>query len=311
MTAPSCIEVTPAVLKKCLDEAVAAAQEAGNLMLECFARNDAQGCIEEKANPADLVTKYDKQVEDLILNRLRGSFPDFRVVAEETASMEPLTDAPTWVVDPIDGTTNFIHRQAECCVLIGLAIGRKSVLGVCFIPKLDELYTAVKGQGAYCNGRRIHASSCVELKQAMVNTHFTSYSRGPKVVNRLLATFRDLMSHPVRALRAGGSAGVDMMHVARGRLDAYFEVGIYPWDVCAGAVIVEEAGGVCLDTTGDAFDLSSRRILVASSPALGAQLATYLRKRRFASLDAAEFEEDAVDAVASGGAEKKPKLEGV
>lgn len=281
--------VSPEILRKCLDEAVAAAQEAGNLMLECFARNDAPGCIEEKANPCDLVTKYDRQVEDLVLARLRKAFPDFGVVAEETASAEPLTDKPTWVLDPIDGTTNFIHRQAECCVLIGLAVGQKAVLGVCFIPKLDELYTAIKGQGAYCNGRRIHASACNDLKHAMVNTHFTSYSREPKVMDRLLATFRDLMAHPVRAIRAGGSAGVDMVHVARGRLDAYFEVGIYPWDVCAGAVIVEEAGGVCVDTLGGTFDLSARRILVAATPELAGQIAEYLRKRSFASLDAAEF----------------------
>lgn len=174
-------------------------------------------------------------------------------------------------------------------MLIGLAVGRKAILGVCYIPKLDEMYTAIQGRGAYCNGRCIHASGCQDLKQAMVNTHFTSYSRGPKVVDRLLATFRDLMMHPVRAIRAGGSAGVDMMHVARGRLDAYFEVGIYPWDVCAGAVIVTEAGGVCIDTLGGTFDLAGRRILVAATPALAEQLAVYLRKRSFASLDAADF----------------------
>lgn len=177
-------ELSQEQLKRCLDEAVAAAQEAGNLMLECFARNDAQSFVEEKANPTDLVTKYDRQVEDLVLGRLRSAFPDFKVVAEETASDEPLTDAPTWVVDPIDGTTNFIHRQAECCVLIGLTIHRKAILGVCFIPKLDEMFTAVRGQGAYCNGRRIRVSSCQDLKQAMVNTHFMSYSRGGKVVDR-------------------------------------------------------------------------------------------------------------------------------
>eukprot|EP00931_Biecheleriopsis_adriatica_P043862 TRINITY_DN25063_c0_g1_i2.p1 TRINITY_DN25063_c0_g1~~TRINITY_DN25063_c0_g1_i2.p1 ORF type:complete len:117 (+),score=27.12 TRINITY_DN25063_c0_g1_i2:174-524(+) len=97
------------------------------------------------------------------------------------------------------------------------------------------------------------------------------------------------MAHPVSAIRAGGSAGVDMMHVARGRLDSYFEVGIYPWDVCAGAVIVEEAGGVVVDTLGGAFDLAARRILVAATPELAEQVAVYLRKRSFASLDASDF----------------------
>eukprot|EP01065_Artemidia_motanka_P025657 TRINITY_DN30634_c0_g1_i1.p1 TRINITY_DN30634_c0_g1~~TRINITY_DN30634_c0_g1_i1.p1 ORF type:complete len:321 (+),score=109.35 TRINITY_DN30634_c0_g1_i1:65-964(+) len=284
-----------AVLKRALDEALAAAQEAGDLMLECFAKSDhssdVAGSIEAKSNPVDLVTKYDRQVEDLVLGRLRKAFPDFRVLAEETASDAPLTDEPTWIVDPIDGTTNFIHRQPECCVLIGLAVNRQPVLGVMYIPKMDELYSAVKGGGAYCNGRRIHVSQCKDLKRAMINTHFPSYTRGPKVVERLLTVFRDLCAHPVRAVRAGGSAGVEMAHVARGRLDAYFEIGIHPWDVCAGRIIVEEAGGVVVDTLGGPHDLGGRRILAASSREVADQLAELLRRRRFSSIDAAEFEQ--------------------
>lgn len=277
-------------LRRYLDEAVSAAHEAGNLMLECFARNDAHTSVEEKASNADLVTKYDRQVEELVLTRLRACAPDFGVVAEETASKEELTDAPTWVVDPIDGTTNFIHRQAECCVLIGLAVRKRAVLGVCFIPKMDELYTAIKGHGAFCNGRRIASSGCKDLTKAMVNLHFPSYSRGPKVLERILGVNHDLLAHPVRAIRSGGSAGVDMMHVARGRLDAYFEVGIYPWDVCAGQIIVEEARGVCLDTMGGKFDLSSRRVMVASSSELASQLAVHLRRRCYDTLDAENYQ---------------------
>eukprot|EP00434_Breviolum_minutum_P022129 symbB.v1.2.019535.t4/scaffold1599.1/size109767/5 len=281
-----------ASLRRYLDEAVNAAQQAGNLMLECFGRNDAHAFVEEKTSAADLVTKYDRQVEDLVLARLRKCAPEFRVVAEETASKEELTDAPTWVVDPIDGTTNFIHRQAECCVLIGLAVQKRCVLGVCFIPKMDELYTAIKGHGAFCNGRRISSSGCEDLTKALVNLHLPSYSRGPKVVDRILGITRDLLAHPVRGIRCGGSAGVDMMHVARGRLDAYFEVGIYPWDVCAGSIIVEEAGGVCVDTLGGDFDLSSRRVLVASSKALGKELAIYLQQRRYDTVDAENYDDE-------------------
>merc|ERR1712187_796396 len=110
-----------------------------------------------------------------------------------------------------------------------------------------------------------------------------------KNIERNLNVTRDLLAHPIRGMRSGGSAGVDMIHVARGRLDAYFEVGIYPWDVCAGAIIVAEAGGVCVDTLGGSFDLSARRILVAATPELAEQIAEYLRKRSFASLDAADF----------------------
>ncbi|CAK9061971.1 Inositol monophosphatase 2 (IMP 2) (IMPase 2) (LeIMP2) (Inositol-1(or 4)-monophosphatase 2) [Durusdinium trenchii] len=167
-------------LRRYLDEAVSAAHEAGNLMLECFARNDAHTSVEEKASNADLVTKYDRQVEELVLTRLRACAPDFGVVAEETASKEELTDAPTWVVDPIDGTTNFIHRQAECCVLIGLAVRKRAVLGVCFIPKMDELYTAIKGHGAFCNGRRI-ASSKFWVNQPGQLSFEIQFNRGDRV----------------------------------------------------------------------------------------------------------------------------------
>eukprot|EP00756_Hemistasia_phaeocysticola_P001310 Hpha_TRINITY_DN10927_c0_g1::TRINITY_DN10927_c0_g1_i1::g.26905::m.26905/K01092/E3.1.3.25, IMPA, suhB; myo-inositol-1(or 4)-monophosphatase len=278
-----------ATLRSALDVAVAAAQEGGQLMLECFARNDAEGSIEAKANPADLVTKYDRQVEDLVLSRLRKAFPDYRVLAEETANDEKLTSEPTWVVDPIDGTTNFIHRQPECCVLIGLAVDKKPVLGVIYVPKMDELYTAIEGCGAHCNGRRIHTSGCKDLKQAMLNAHFPSYTRGPKVVERLLHIHRDLCAHPVRAIRAGGSAGVDMAFVARGRLDSYFEVGIHPWDVCAGSVIVREAGGVVLDTLGGPHDLAGRRVFACATQELADQLAVYLKKHNYASVDAHDW----------------------
>ncbi|CAJ1390579.1 unnamed protein product [Effrenium voratum] len=287
-----------ASLRRYLDEAVAAAQEAGNLMLECFARNDGQSCVEEKGTSVDLVTKYDRQAEELVLKRLRACAPNFRVVAEETANKEELTEAPTWVVDPIDGTTNFIHRQAECCVLIALAVKKSAVLGVCYIPKMDELYTAIRGHGAYCNGRRISSSGCKDLRSAMVNQHLPSYSRGVKVVDRIMGLSRDLLTHPVRAMRCGGSAGVDMMHVARGRLDAYFEVGIWPWDVGAGQVIVEEAGGVCRDTLGGDFSLDSRRILAASSPELAEQVAQILRKHRYSSLDAEDYDGPSEEGVA-------------
>jgi len=268
---------------------VAAAQEGGQLMLECFSRNDASGSIESKANPADLVTKYDRQVEELVLSRIRKAYPDFRVLAEETANSEVLTDAPTWVVDPIDGTTNFIHRQPECCILIGLAVNKRPVLGVLYIPKMDELYTAIDGCGAYCNGRRIQTSGCKDLRKAMLNAHFPSYTRGPKVVERLLDIYRDLCAHPVRAIRAGGSAGVEMAHVARGRLDGYFEVGIYPWDVCAGTIIVREAGGVVVDTLGGPHDLSNRRVFACASKELADQLLVYLKKHNYGSVDAADW----------------------
>lgn len=286
---PQSAQLDDDTLQRALNVAVSAAEVAGNMMLECFGRNETGLGIETKTSGVDLVTYYDPLIEDEICKRLRKAFPDFGIVAEERRSGEVFTDKPTWIVDPIDGTTNFAHKQPECCVLIGLAIGKQTVLGVCYIPKMGELYTAVRGKGAYCNGFRINASGCKELRKAVISNHFPQFSRGTKNIERNLNVTRDLLRHPIQGMRSGGSAGVDMIHVARGRLDAYYEVGTYAWDVSAGAIIVQEAGGVCLDTLGGAFDLESRRMLVAATPELAAELVHYLRKHRYASLDAEDY----------------------
>ena len=265
--------LTNSQLDACLDEAVACAKLAGALVSECvtrmkFDKSTLNDAAEEKGKITDLVTEYDKQCEDLILTRLQKSFPDFDVLGEESFTGQALTDKPTWVVDPIDGTMSFIHSLFDCCVCVGLSVNRKAVLGVIYAPLLDELYTAVEGRGAFCNGDRIKTSPTVKLTKALVCSHFPSYTRSEAFVENLLDIWRGLMKHPVQGMRAYGSCGLDLCSIARGRLDCYFEVGIWAWDVCAGSIIVREAGGVMLDITGGPFNLENRRLLACSTPEL-------------------------------------------
>eukprot|EP01059_Diplonema_ambulator_P033950 TRINITY_DN7382_c0_g1_i1.p1 TRINITY_DN7382_c0_g1~~TRINITY_DN7382_c0_g1_i1.p1 ORF type:complete len:289 (+),score=46.93 TRINITY_DN7382_c0_g1_i1:66-932(+) len=264
-------------LTKCLDIAVEAAMEAGMLVKECVEKVKQMDSV-EKGCETDLVTEYDKKVEVLIMGKLEKEFPGWGMVGEESYDGKGMGVGPTWVVDPIDGTLSFMHKSFDCCICIGLAVDKKAVLGVIYAPLLDELYTAVVGRGAHCNGRRIHTSSITSLNKALLSTHFPSYTRDPAFTENLFSIWRDLLRHPVQGFRAYGSCGLDLCSIAKGRLDAYFEAGIWAWDVCAGSIILLEAGGVLLDITGGPFDMENRRMLAAATPELAEELLRYLKK---------------------------------
>lgn len=212
--------------------------------------------IETKSSSIDMVTQYDKQCEEEVLHILRSGTPTYGVVSEETHSGAVLGDGPTWIVDPIDGTTSFIHGMYDCCVSIGLAVNKEPVLGVVNAPRLQEVFTAVKGRGAYCNGQRIHVSSPASLHECVVFMHM-SYNRSEAAVKSVLGMQAELAKYPVHSIRNNGACALDMCSVAAGRADAYWEVGVQSWDMAAGAVIIREAGGVVHDIEdGDMFDLT-------------------------------------------------------
>lgn len=272
--------LSPTVLARALDIAKAAAAMAANLIDECIDRRVALE-IEQKSSSADMVTQYDKQCEELVLKHLSTEFPDFAVLSEETKSDVVITDAPTWIVDPIDGTTSFVHNSFDCGVSIGLAVNKRPVLGVVHLPRMKEVFTAIEGQGAFLNGRKISVSSITDPAKAIVCTH-VPYNRSSASVAALLGINRELMQDlKVHAVRTYGSAAMDMCSVACGRLDLYFEVGIHAWDMAAAAVIVREAGGVVhnVDDPSDKMnlDLSSRGMSCGSNhemSKLGTMLAT-------------------------------------
>jgi inositol-phosphate phosphatase / L-galactose 1-phosphate phosphatase len=248
-----------------LQVAVAAAKSAGQIILDAFKQPKQ---VQHKG-AVDLVTETDKKCESVIFSQIRAVYGDSHCFIGEEASSEQgtvasLTDAPTWMVDPVDGTTNFVHTFPFVCVSIALVINREPVVGVVFNPVLNELFTATKGGGAFLNGERIHCSKETQLGNALLGTEIGT-DRDPAIVIAVFQRIRTLTA-AMRSVRCGGSCALGLCGVACGRLDAFYEIGFGGcWDVAAGAVIVCEAGGQVLDPSGGAFDVMGCRVLAANA----------------------------------------------
>ena len=212
----------------------------------------------------DLVTETDKECETLILETVKSSFPDHLFIGEETTAEEgnsiELTDTPTWLCDPLDGTTNFVHQYPSCCVSLALWIKREPVVGVVFNPVLKELFTAERGKGAFLNGVPIRTSETNELEKAVFATEL-GVTRDVDVITAIFSRISRL-SAATRSIRCAGSVAIDLCNVACGRLDFCYEIGFGGcWDIGAGTLIIMEAGGKVLDPCGGPFNVLSRRIL--------------------------------------------------
>ncbi|GMH42674.1 hypothetical protein BSKO_10593 [Bryopsis sp. KO-2023] len=237
-----------------------AARKAGAIINRAF--NETKN-VEHKGK-VDLVTETDKACEKVVFDAIRSNFPEHKFIGEEESAARgtaaPLTDDPTWMVDPLDGTTNFVHRWPFCCVSIALVVNKEVVVGVVYNPILDEMFTAEKGQGAFLNGSRIHVSDTSDLGSALVATEL-GVTREERALDVIFERIRRL-SAASRSLRCNGSCALNLCGVACGRLDAFFEIGFGGcWDVAAGALVLQEAGGHVLDPTGKPFGLMSRRVL--------------------------------------------------
>ena len=212
----------------------------------------------------DLVTETDKECESIIKEMLRSSYPDHAFIGEEEAcalgSTPALTDKETWMVDPVDGTTNFVHRFPFSCVSIGLSINKEIVVGVVYNPILEEMFHAVRGGGAFLNGSPIHCSDTLELKNAVFATEIGT-KRDDEFLNACFVRIQALIKH-CRSMRACGSCALNLCSVAMGRLDAYYEIGLGgPWDLAGASLILQEAGGSVLDPSGKPFNVMSQRVL--------------------------------------------------
>lgn len=175
-----------------------------------------------------------------------------------------MTKERTFIIDPIDGTTNFVSRFPFCCVSIGLAINQVVVVGVVYNPIMNELFTAIKGQGAKLNGEPLHVRENTDLQMAVVATGFP-YQRDDATLDHVLGNVKTVLQH-CRAVRRAGSAALDICYVARGVFDIYYEAGVHAWDVAAGSLIVQEAGGHVMDMYDAPFSLGLRRIAVGNKP---------------------------------------------
>ncbi len=229
----------------------------------------------EKSGFYDIVTNVDVEVENKLKERISLAFPNDVVFGEETGMNEKdKPDNYMWVIDPIDGTTNFSKKIPHSCVSIAITYNAKPLAAVVFDPFMNELFEAVKGEGAFLNGEHIYVSKLDELENAVVNTGY-QYS-AVHMREKVLEDYESFFGK-VRAIRIFGSAVLDLCYVGAGRIDGFWEYELKPWDMAAGALIVEEAGGVVMDLFSDEFNIYSKSIL-ATSPTLLSQMLKILKR---------------------------------
>jgi myo-inositol-1(or 4)-monophosphatase len=233
------------------------AREAGALQRE---RYEGEFAVGAKSAPVDLVTDVDRACEELIVRGLARERPGDAVLAEEGGAQGRGGGAWRWVVDPLDGTTNFAHGYPRFAVSIGVEREGEAQVGVVYDPLLDELYHAVRGGGAFRNGRAIRVSRTAELGSALLCTGF-AYDRREDAIN--VAPFTALL-RASRDLRRDGSAALDLCYVAAGRFDGYWEFKLQPWDVAAGALLVLEAGGRVTDAHGGDTHASGHAVVASN-----------------------------------------------
>ncbi|CAL8347789.1 unnamed protein product [Merluccius merluccius] len=183
-----------------------------------------------------------------------------------------LTDAPTWIIDPIDGTVNFVHRFPFVAISIAFAVNKQTEFGLVYSCVEDKLYSAQRGRGAFLNGVPLHTSRQEDVNQCLVVTEIGA-ERDDLALYTMTSNIMRLLQLPVHGVRAVGTAAVDMCLVATGGADVYYHIGMHCWDIAASAIIVQEAGGVVIDTDGSEFDMMSRKVIAASSLAVANRIA--------------------------------------
>jgi myo-inositol-1(or 4)-monophosphatase len=241
-----------------LNIAVRAARRAGSIINR--AALDGSGYEVRSKRMNDFVTRVDHAAEEAIIEIVRRAYPDHAVLAEESGITAGGTEYQ-WIIDPLDGTTNFIHGFPQYCVSIAIRHRGALAHGVIYDPVKNELFTTSKGRGAFLNDRRMRVSKCIRLADALVGTGFPFKEIAH--LDRYTNQLKQMMQKSAGVRRAGAAA-LDLAYVACGRLDAFWELGLSPWDMAAGALMIQEAGGLVGDLHGDAGYLESGEICAAT-----------------------------------------------
>lgn len=228
--------------------------------------------------PNEFVTEVDRAAEASIIETIREAYPDHAILAEESGTLGE--SEHQWIIDPLDGTTNFIHGFPQYAVSIAYAQAGVVQHGVVYDPTRNELFTASRGRGAFLNDRRIRVSRRIRLNDSLVGTGFPY--RAFEHADAYMKMFREL-TEKTAGLRRPGAASLDLAYVACGRFDAFFEIGLAPWDFAAAALMVQEAGGLVSDFAGDANYVSTGNI-VAGTPKVFAQLIQIIQAHKGESL---------------------------
>ena len=245
------------MFKPAVNIMVKAARAAGNIILRHVSRLDSLNVFEKDRH--DYASEVDALAEKEIIRELRRAFPDYAILGEESGALGQARY--TFVIDPLDGTSNYLRGLPHYCVSIGLLEGNEPLHAVVYDPLRNEVFTASRGNGAYLNERRMRVSTRNELDGALLATGFPPRERkrlGPQleVVRSLLEEAEDI--------RRSGSAALDLAWAACGRVDAYFEAGLKPWDMAAGLLLMREAGGRCIDFRGGSDSLKNGQIIAGN-----------------------------------------------
>ncbi|OBX04002.1 inositol monophosphatase [Gallibacterium genomosp. 3] len=254
-----------------LNIAIRAVRKAGNIVAKGFERRDEIQTSEKSTN--DYVTNIDKASEAAIIEIIRKSYPDHTIIGEESGALEGKQSDVQWIIDPLDGTTNFVKGLPHFSISIAVRVKGRTEVGVVYDPIRNELFTAVRGEGAKLNEYRLRLEGRNELTGAVLATGF------PFKVKRHVPVHLNMITTLIEEcadFRRTGSAALDLCYVAAGRVDGYFELGVKPWDCAAGDLIVREAGGLVTDFVGGHNYLTSGNI-VAGAPRITKQILTKLQ----------------------------------
>jgi myo-inositol-1(or 4)-monophosphatase len=241
-----------------LNIAVKAARRAGNIIVRASRNLDIVAAREKAAN--DYVSEVDQEAEQTIIRTLREAYPDHAILAEESGASGD--SEYQWIIDPLDGTTNFLHGFPQYAVSIALAHKGIVTQAVVYDPCRNDLFTATRGRGAYLNETRLRVSKRAELRSSLIGTGFPF--RQLEQVDTYLAMFRDIIKKTA-GVRRPGAAALDLAYVAAGHLDGFWELGLSPWDIAAGGLLITEAGGLIGDLEGNENYMESGNV-VAGNP---------------------------------------------
>jgi myo-inositol-1(or 4)-monophosphatase len=255
-----------------LNIAIRAARNAGKVIVKGFENLESVEVEEKSLN--DYVSSIDKEAELAIIGTLRKSYPDHCIVAEESGLEEGKDKDHQWIIDPLDGTSNFIHGIPHFAVSIALKIKGRTEVGVVFDPIRNELFSAVKGQSAQINGYRTRTTNMPKLTGTILATGFPFKQKHQ--TETYLNIFKDFFMD-VADMRRAGSAALDLAYVAAGRIDGFWEFGLKPWDIAAGELLLKESGAMMTDFNGGNDYMKSGNV-VAANPKLLKEMLTVLRK---------------------------------
>lgn len=237
-------------------------RNAGKIMLDVNGV-DSSSSVSEKSGDANYVTVFDVKVQNYLMNEIKAIFPDAVFMAEEKENdPEVLQAERCFIIDPIDGTTNFIRGYKQSSISLAMVSKGEVVLGIVYNPYLDELFSATSNNGAFLNGKQIHVSSRA-LSEAVIGYGTCPYYKdelGKSTFDNAYAIFMRCAD-----LRRTGSAAIDLANVAAGRIDGFFEMRLSPWDIAAGYLLIKEAGGAMTDSNGEKIDFSTTSSVVAGS----------------------------------------------